>query len=64
MVQVMKTNPVYCYARFTQANIDEIPLDLKRGFKKFPSEGIICECRVKVGLEALSVTKIGGETFN
>jgi len=46
-VQVMKTNPVYCYARFSQADIDEIPVDLKQSFQKFPSEGFICECRVK-----------------
>merc|ERR1719450_273510 len=47
-VQVMKTNPTYWYARITQANIDEVPYELKNSLKKIPNEGIICECRVKV----------------
>ena len=52
-VQMMKTNPTFSYARVSQANIDEIPFNLKQDFEKFPklSEGIICECRVQVGLK-------------
>ena len=51
--QMMKTNPTFSYARVPQANIDEIPFNLKQDFEKFPklSEGIICECRVQVGLK-------------
>ena len=54
---MMGTNPSFFYARVSQAIIDEIPFDLKHGFEKFPkpSESIICECRVQVGLKHIRI---------
>ena len=46
----MKTNPTYNYMRMSQVNVDEIPAELKSGFKNPLSDGIICECRVKVSV--------------